>query len=162
MRRRSGRLGHMCTDAIVGFGASAIHSWAHVWQRSFTTITPGRSQVPAEKGQPLLVWHCGQLSGYAGFFVIMAALVFSYCEGRVESSADDGGKKSGVTRGPQWTPSSSGLVRTGWSRPGSCRRRRDCSTPFPPTCAKCRCSCACDFPRPCRTTPPDSSAPWQS
>jgi hypothetical protein len=45
-------LGHNCTDAIAGFGASAIHSCAHCWQRSFTTITPGRSQVPAENGHP--------------------------------------------------------------------------------------------------------------
>jgi hypothetical protein len=54
MRRRSGRFGHSCTDAIVGFGASDDHSCAQSRQRSLTTITPGRSHVPAEKGHPVV------------------------------------------------------------------------------------------------------------
>jgi len=53
LRLRSGRFGHNFTDAIAGLGASVIHSWPHFWQRNLMTMTPGRSQVPAEKGQPV-------------------------------------------------------------------------------------------------------------
>jgi hypothetical protein len=45
-------VGQKLTVAITDFGASAVHSRPQFPQRSFTTITPARSQVPAENGHP--------------------------------------------------------------------------------------------------------------
>ena len=53
-------------------GASATHSCPQSRQRNLTTITSGRSHVPAENGQPIEWRQFGQSAGYADF---IAALI---------------------------------------------------------------------------------------
>src|SRR5688572_32301154 len=91
---------------MVGGGPSAIHSCPHFWQRSLTTITPGRSHVPAENGQPVVSWHWGQESGYEGFFAAVA-LIINFLRNDDEVSAIRRDLKSGVRSGAVARPRSS-------------------------------------------------------